>query len=109
MGSAVAGLTLFPFLQGTGVMQSIYADTRTSATVTPFVQLPGGSVVIRAEGFAPNANATIYAKNVVAKVETIKADQSEGVMTFPDPIVVATTETMSKVASNDPLACQKTT
>lgn len=89
----MAGLALFLFFQGTGLVQSIHADAKTSAAVTPFFQLPGGSVVVRAEGLAPNANATIYVKNVVAKVETIKAGQSEGVVTFPDQIVVGTTET----------------
>jgi hypothetical protein len=94
---AVSGMALFLFLQGTGVLQSIYAaDSRASVTVSPFFQLPGSSVVVKAEGLAPNANVTIYAKNVVAKVETVKAGQSVGTVTFPDQIVVGTTETTSK-------------
>ncbi len=70
IGAAISGLALFLFLQGTGVLnvQSIYADSRISVTVSPFMQLPGSSVVIMTEGLAPNAEATIYVKNVVARV-----------------------------------------
>ena len=97
IGAAISGLALFLFLQGTGVLnvQSIYADSRISVTVSPFFQLPGSSVVIRAEGLAPNAEATIYVKNVVARVETLKAGESGSAVTFPDQIVVGTTETTS--------------
>lgn len=95
VGSAVSCLALFLFLQGTGVMQSTYADPRTSVTISPFFQLPGSSVVVMAEGLAPNANATIYAKNVVARVETQKAGEPAATVTFPDQIVVGTAETTS--------------
>ncbi|HEU4605710.1 MAG TPA: hypothetical protein VFS46_05670 [Nitrososphaera sp.] len=97
IGAAISGLALFLFMQGAGILnvQSIYADSRTSVTVSPFFQLPGSSVVVRADGLAPNAEATIYVKNVVARVETMKAGESASVVTFPDQIVVGTTETIS--------------
>jgi len=97
IGAAISGLALFLFLQGAGVLnvQSTYADSRTSATVSPFFQMPGSSVVVRAEGLAPDANATIYVKNVVARVETLKAGESASAVTFPDQIAVGTTETTS--------------
>jgi hypothetical protein len=44
---------------------------------------------------APNADATIYVKNVVARVETMKAGEPAATVTFPDQIVVGTTETTS--------------
>jgi hypothetical protein len=96
LAAAASGIALFLFLQGTGVMQSIYADSRASVTISPFFQLPGGSVVVRAEGLAPNANATIYVKNVVARVETVEAGKPGKVVTFPDQIAVGTTETNSQ-------------
>jgi hypothetical protein len=89
VGAAVSCLALFLFLQGTGVIQS------TSVKISPFFQLPGSSVVVMAEGLAPNANATIYAKNVVARVETQKAGELATTVTFIDQIVVGTTETTS--------------
>jgi hypothetical protein len=75
-------------------MQLIYAQE--SVTISPFFQLPGGSAVVRAEGLAPNANATIYVKNVVAKVETIEVGKPGKVVTFPDQIAVGTAETDSR-------------
>ena len=90
---AVAGVALFLFVQGTGALQSIYADARTSVAITPFFQLPGGSVVVKADGLAPNANATIYAKNVIARVETVEAGKPDATVTFPDRIVVGTAKT----------------
>jgi hypothetical protein len=97
--AAVSGLALFLFLlQGTGALnaQSTYAagGQATSATVSPFFQLPGGSAVVAAAGLAPNANATIFVKNVVARVETQNAGEST-VVTFPDQIAVGTAETTS--------------
>lgn len=89
-----AGIAVSLFLHGTGLLQSIYANSQASVAVVPFFQLPGGSVIVRAEGLAPNANATIYVKNVVAKVETLKAGQSK-VVTFPDQIVAGYAETTS--------------
>ena len=90
---AASGIALFLFMQGTGALQSIYADARTSVTISPFFQLPGGSVVVKAEGLAPNANATIYAKNVVARVETVEAGKPGIAVTSPDQIVVGTAKT----------------
>jgi hypothetical protein len=91
IAAAASAIALFLLLQGTGVMQSIYAQE--SVTISPFFQLPGGSVVVKAEGLAPNANATIYVKNVVAKVETIEVGKPGKVVTFPDQIAVGTAET----------------
>ena len=95
-GAGIAGLALFLFLNGTGVLnvQSTYANGQTSAAVNPFFQLPGGSVVVTAEGLAPNADATIFIKNVVARVETQEAGESATV-TFPDQIVIGETQTTS--------------
>lgn len=95
VSAAISVLAVFLFLQGAGVMQFTYADPRTSVTISPFFQLPGSSVVVRAEGLAPNADATIYVKNVVARVETLKAGEPAATVTFPDQIVVGTTETTS--------------
>ena len=91
---AIAGIAVLLFLQGSGMLYG-YADSRTSVTVSPFFQLPGGSVVVTAQGLAPNANATIYVKNVVAKVETLKAGEPTATITFPDQIVAGRTETTS--------------
>jgi len=93
---AASGVAAFLFLHGAGALQSIYADSQTSVTLTPFVQLPGGSVIVKAEGLAPNANATIYVKNVVAKVETVKKGGSTSTVTFPDQIIAGYTETTSR-------------
>lgn len=95
IGAAISGLALFLFLQGTGVIESTYADTQRSVTISPFFQLPGGSVIVRAEGLAMNANATIYVKNVIARVETQKAGEPTATATFPDQILVGTMETTS--------------
>ena len=95
MGAALAGLTVLLFLHGTGFLLSSYADSDTSVEVSPFFQLPGSSVVVTGKGFAPNANVTIYVKNVVATVETQKAGERNGIVTFPDQIVVGRTESNS--------------
>jgi len=94
LGALVVGLTASLFFQGIGTLSS-YAASRTSLEVNPFFQLPGGSVIINAKGLAPNTNATIYVKNVVAKVETQKAGDKTATVTFPDQIVVGKTETNS--------------
>lgn len=96
VAAVASGIAIFLFMQGTGVMQSIYAASRESVTISPFFQLPGGSVVVRAEGLAPNANATIYVKNVVARVETVEIDKPGKTVTFPDQIAIGTTETNSQ-------------
>jgi hypothetical protein len=92
-GLAIAGVAVALFFHGTGLLTSSYADTRTSVAVGPFFQLPGRSVIVTGDGFAPNANATIYVKNVVARVETQKAGEPTVTVTFPDQIVVGKTET----------------
>lgn len=94
VGIAIAGLAVSLILHATIPMSS-YAASRTSVAVSPFFQMPGGSVIVTAQGLAPNANATIYVKNVVAKVETQKAGESTATVTFPDQIVVGKTETTS--------------
>lgn len=95
--AAISGIALGLIMHGTGFLnlQSIYADRQTSVMVSPFFQLPGGSVIITADGLAPNANATIFVKNVVARVETQKAGESTATVTFPDQIIAGTTETTS--------------
>jgi len=92
---AALGAVSIVFLQGSGIfdLQSSYASGNTIVTVNPFFQFPGRSVLVTAEGLAPNANATIYAKNVIAKVETQKAGEPTKTVTFPDIVVVGTTET----------------
>jgi hypothetical protein len=72
-------------------LKSIYADGQPTVVVTPFFQLPGGSVTVTAQGLTPNANATIYVKNVVAKVVTQTPNGAKTV-TFPDTIVVGETQ-----------------
>jgi hypothetical protein len=91
---AVAVLAVVVLSQSTGILSS-YADARTSLSISPFFQMPGGSVIVTGQGFAPNANATIYVKNVVATVETQKAGERISTVTFPDQIVVGNTETTS--------------
>ena len=78
---------------GAGIvkLQSSYASTSTIAYVTPFFQLPGGSVLVTAEGLASNASVTISVKNVVATVETEKAGEATKSVTFPDTVTVGTT------------------
>lgn len=95
MGAAIAGLAVSLFLHGTSLLLSSYADSATSVEVNPFFQLPGSSVVVMGKGFAPNANVTIYVKNVVATVETQKAGERNATVTFPDQIVVGRTESTS--------------
>lgn len=66
--------------------------TTAKARVSPFVQAPGRSVLVTAEGLAPNANATVTVKNVVATVETQNADGT-ATKTFADSIVAGYTHT----------------
>lgn len=95
MAAAIVGLAVSLFLHGTGNLLTGYADSHTSIDVSPFFQLPGSSVVVAGKGFAPNANATIYVKNVVATVETQKAGERNVTLTFPDQIIVGRTESTS--------------
>lgn len=95
VGLALAGLAIFLVAQGAAYLSSGYASQQTSVAVAPFFQLPGGSVVVSGQGFEPNANVTIYVKNVIAKVETQKAGESAKTTTFPDQIVAGTTQTDS--------------
>jgi len=90
--AAMSCLALFLSLQVTGALQSTYAEGRPSAAVNPFFQLPGKSALVTAEGLAPNANVTIYVKNVIARVETQKVGESSSV-TFADKIVAGYTQT----------------
>lgn len=91
--AAAAGLVLMAFSQTYGyvALQSIYASETTVVWVTPFFQIPGGSVLVTAEGLASNASVVIYAKNVVATVETEKAGEATKSVTFPDTVTVGTT------------------
>jgi hypothetical protein len=95
-GSVTSGFLLVLLLFGTGVFQgqSGYASEHTSAAVSPWFTLPGRSVLVTAEGLSPNSNATVYVKNVVAKVEMEKAGEATKTVTFPDRVVVGKTETM---------------
>jgi hypothetical protein len=73
-------------------LKSIYAYGSPDVVITPFFQLPGGTVTVNAQGLTPNANATIFVKNVVAKVVTQTQDGVK-MVTFPDVIVAGRTET----------------
>lgn len=95
MTAAIVGLAGSLFLHSSGILLTGYADSQTSIEVNPFFQLPGGSVVVTGKGFAPNTNATIYVKNVVATVETQKAGERNATVTFPDQIIVGRTESTS--------------
>lgn len=88
---AAAGVLCLVLVQWAGVLHSSYASEETTVWVTPFFQIPGGSVLITAEGLAPSATVTMYAKNVVATVETEKADEVTKTVTFPDTVVVGKT------------------
>jgi hypothetical protein len=79
-------------LTGNPILQSTLAAGNTSAYVAPFFQVPGGSVIVTAEGLTPNAAVKIYAKNVVATVETEKAGEPMKQVTFPDTVMVGETE-----------------
>src|SRR5438093_11849656 len=91
LGAAVVGLAVFLLPQSSSILSSIYAAQQTSVEVAPFFQLPGGSAIVTGHGFAPDSNVTIYAKNVVAKVETQKAGEATKTVTYPDTIVVGNT------------------
>ncbi|HKU49002.1 MAG TPA: hypothetical protein VJP79_03540, partial [Nitrososphaera sp.] len=69
-------------------LQPSFASENTWAAVAPFFQLPGGSALVTAEGLAPNSTVTIYAKNVVATVETEKAGEATKSVTFPDTVTI---------------------
>lgn len=73
-------------------IQLSFADGTTAIQVDPWLQLPGGSVHLTGQGFAPNANVSIIVKNVVATVETEEKGESS-VVTHPDSIVAAKTIT----------------
>ena len=89
-------LSILLLSQGSAMitLKSIYADGKPTAVIAPFFQLPGGSVMVTAQGLAPNANATIIVKNVVARVQTETLNGLK-TTTFPDSIVVGNTETKS--------------
>ena len=89
-----ATLSILLVSQGSAMitLKSIYADGKPTAVVAPFFQFPGGSVMVTAQGLAPNANATISVKNVVAKVQT-ETPTGVKTTTFPDSIIVGNTET----------------
>jgi hypothetical protein len=75
-------------------IQSSFAAATTSIHVDPWLQLPGGSVHLTGQGFAPNANVSIMVRNVIATVETQEKGES-AVVTHPDSIVAARTVTNS--------------
>lgn len=79
-------------LSAVPLLQSTFADQNTSLQVDPWLQLPGGSVHLTGQGFAPNANVSIVVQNVIATVETQEAGSS-AVVTHPDSIVAARTVT----------------
>jgi hypothetical protein len=94
--SIAAALAIFAMLflhagQLSSIRSTFAADGSTKAYVAPFYQVPGGSVIVSAEGLRPNATVTISAKNVVATVETEIAGESTKSVTFPDTVVVGTT------------------
>lgn len=96
-GGVIGGslLLLVILIEGTGMFlpQSSFASGQSTADVTPWFTFPGKTVLVTAEGLTPNSNATIYVKNVVARVETEKAAEQTKTVTFPDRVVVGKTET----------------
>ncbi len=54
----------FLFLQGTGVIQSIYAYSSTSVMIGPMSLPSRSSVVIETEGISTNTNAKQYETNI---------------------------------------------
>lgn len=65
------------------------ADNNANVTVTPFAQVPGGSVLIEANGLAPNANTTIIVDDgVAAKSETDENGTLLYALGVPDQIVI---------------------
>jgi hypothetical protein len=72
---------------------STFADESTSVQVDPWLQLPGGSVRVIGQGFAPDSNVTISVKNVIATEETVKRGEESASVTHPDTIVAAKTTT----------------
>jgi hypothetical protein len=69
-----------------------FATETTTLNVDPWLQLPGGSVRLTGQGFAPNANVSIIVRNVIATVETQEKGET-GTITNPDSIVAAKTVT----------------
>jgi len=92
LGFILAGLAAFLFSSATSLPSTSYASQQTSVSVDPFFKMPGGTALVTGQGFAPNTNVTVYVKNVVAKVETQKAEDSTKTVTFPDQITAGTTE-----------------
>ena len=65
-----------------------FANETTTLNVDPWLQLPGGSVRLTGQGFAPNANVSIIVRNVIATVETQEKGET-ATITNPDSIVAA--------------------
>ena len=94
--SFTAALAIFSMLflhagNLSSIRSTFAADGSTKAYVAPFYQVPGGSVIVSAEGLRPNATVTISAKNVVATVETEITGEPTKSVTFPDTVTVGTT------------------
>lgn len=93
--SAVFSLVVIAQWPAITTIPSTFADEGTSIQVDPWLQLPGGSVRIIGQGFAPDANLTISVRNVIATVETVKSGEDSASVTHPDTIIAAKTTTNS--------------
>jgi hypothetical protein len=89
---AIFSLAIIAQWPALSALPSSFADETTSLQVEPWIQLPGGSVHVTGQGFAPNANVSIIVQNVIATVETVEKGES-AVVTNPDSIVAAKTVT----------------
>ena len=90
--SAILSLGIIVQWPALSTLRSSFADETTSVSVDPWLQLPGGSVHVSGQGFAPNANVSIVVKNVIATVETKERGESATV-SHPDSIIAAKTVT----------------
>ena len=65
------------------------AESNATVTITPFAQVPGNTVLIEANGLAPNANATIVVDNgVAARSETDENGTLLYALGVPDEITI---------------------
>jgi hypothetical protein len=91
--SAIFSLVIIAQWPAISTIPSTFADEGTSIQVDPWLQLPGGSIRVIGQGFAPDANVTITVGNVIATVETEKRGDESASVTHPDTVVVAKTMT----------------
>jgi hypothetical protein len=69
--------------------ETALAESNVTVKITPFVQVPGNTVLVEADGLAPNANTTILVDNgVAARSETDENGTLLYALGVPDQITI---------------------